>query len=205
MRTGTKKKLSRQNESARKRELMLDVASTCFGELGYKATTTREIARRSGVSDGLLFAHFASKEALFEAAVEQVLAHWWDMTQDILDATPDVIDALEKLFRAGFEFAARSPLYLALRRHEGAPTPRLKTAITEANRRWLQQLADLLRQGQIKGEIRRDLDTASAADLLNELQITYTTRRMGLGMPLPDAMTDTLLQFMKNGLTPTNS
>ena len=51
------------------RELMLDAARACFAESGYAGTSTRQIAARAGVVENLIFKHFGSKAALFEAAV----------------------------------------------------------------------------------------------------------------------------------------
>ena len=51
------------------RELMLDAARSCFAETGYAGTSTRQIAKRAGVVENLIFKHFDSKAGLFEAAV----------------------------------------------------------------------------------------------------------------------------------------
>jgi AcrR family transcriptional regulator len=46
------------------RARILDAALACFIELGYEQTTIARIRERSGASNGALFHHFASKEAL---------------------------------------------------------------------------------------------------------------------------------------------
>ncbi|HWF53113.1 MAG TPA: helix-turn-helix domain-containing protein [Solirubrobacteraceae bacterium] len=51
------------------RELIIDAARSCFSERGYAGTTTRQVASRAGVVENLIFKHFGSKAALFEAAV----------------------------------------------------------------------------------------------------------------------------------------
>src|SRR5262249_18305421 len=43
---------------------MLAAALACFAELGYDATRVRHIAERAGVTEGALYRHFPSKEAL---------------------------------------------------------------------------------------------------------------------------------------------
>jgi AcrR family transcriptional regulator len=47
------------------RERLLDVAETLFGQLGYEATSTRNIASTAGVTLGTVHYHFASKRQLF--------------------------------------------------------------------------------------------------------------------------------------------
>jgi AcrR family transcriptional regulator len=51
------------------RALILDAARELFERQGYDATTTKDIARRAGVLESLLFTNFGSKAALFDAAV----------------------------------------------------------------------------------------------------------------------------------------
>jgi AcrR family transcriptional regulator len=54
-------------ESGTKRQAaVLIAAAELFSQRGYAATTTKEIARAAGVSEGALFKYFATKEALFE-------------------------------------------------------------------------------------------------------------------------------------------
>ncbi|MFF4974356.1 TetR family transcriptional regulator [Streptomyces sp. NPDC001083] len=51
------------------RRAILDAAARAFAERGYNRATLREIARRAGVTHGLVLRHFGSKEKLFLAAV----------------------------------------------------------------------------------------------------------------------------------------
>ncbi|MFC4015177.1 TetR family transcriptional regulator [Nonomuraea purpurea] len=51
------------------RAAILEAARHTFAERGYARTTLREIARRAGVTHGLISRHFSSKERLFLAAV----------------------------------------------------------------------------------------------------------------------------------------
>ncbi|TRW87955.1 TetR/AcrR family transcriptional regulator [Mycolicibacterium sp. 018/SC-01/001] len=51
------------------RAAILAAARAVFGEVGYANGTIREIARRAGVTHGLIFRHFASKEELFVTAL----------------------------------------------------------------------------------------------------------------------------------------
>ncbi|WP_405623467.1 TetR family transcriptional regulator [Streptomyces sp. NBC_00076] len=51
------------------RAAIIDAARHTFAERGYARTTLREIARRAGVTHGLITRHFSSKERLFLASV----------------------------------------------------------------------------------------------------------------------------------------
>ena len=54
-----------------KRRQIMDGARTVFLAQGFDAASMGEIARRAGVSKGTLYVYFDSKEALFEAIVEE--------------------------------------------------------------------------------------------------------------------------------------
>ncbi|MFF5279865.1 TetR family transcriptional regulator [Streptomyces sp. NPDC000133] len=51
------------------RRAILDAAARAFAERGYNRATVRDIARRAGVTHGLVLRHFGSKENLFLTAV----------------------------------------------------------------------------------------------------------------------------------------
>ncbi|AQY50749.1 TetR family transcriptional regulator [Listeria weihenstephanensis FSL R9-0317] len=53
-----------------KRDKILKVAVEEFAEHGYKAASTNQICEVAGVSKGLIFHYFGSKEKLYTAAVE---------------------------------------------------------------------------------------------------------------------------------------
>ena len=51
----------------RRREQILQTAVDLFSKRGFKGTTTKEIAKASGVSEAMVFRHFASKDELYGA------------------------------------------------------------------------------------------------------------------------------------------
>ncbi|XVU22341.1 TetR family transcriptional regulator [Actinoplanes sp. CA-054009] len=58
----------RTRDPVRKQAAILAAARAVFAERGYENATIREIARRAGVTHGLVVLHFSSKEQLFVAA-----------------------------------------------------------------------------------------------------------------------------------------
>jgi len=53
-----------------KKEKIITVALELFANEGYNATSTSKIARKAGVSEGLIFRHFENKKGLLEAIVK---------------------------------------------------------------------------------------------------------------------------------------
>ncbi|MFT8613169.1 MAG: helix-turn-helix domain-containing protein [Gluconobacter oxydans] len=48
-----------------RKQAILSAAAPVFARLGREGATTKEIARAAGVSEALLYRHFASKEVLY--------------------------------------------------------------------------------------------------------------------------------------------
>src|SRR5919202_2800555 len=49
---------------------ILAVAVSLFSERGFRGTTTKEIAQAAGVSEAMVFRHFATKEELYAAILD---------------------------------------------------------------------------------------------------------------------------------------
>src|SRR5689334_11689561 len=62
----TKRSVGAQNTKRR----MIQAAIAVFSEHGYEKATTRELAERAGVSEGLIYRHFGGKRELLFASLE---------------------------------------------------------------------------------------------------------------------------------------
>lgn len=71
MRTDTarNKKTKRMTGGERKAQIVR-VASDLFAENGFRGTTTREIAKKAGISEAVIFKHFSKKEDLYNAIID---------------------------------------------------------------------------------------------------------------------------------------
>lgn len=63
---------AQQREDTRNR--IVEVAAATFAERGFRAASTRDIADRAGVTQGLVTYHFGSKVALWKAAADRIFA-----------------------------------------------------------------------------------------------------------------------------------
>jgi AcrR family transcriptional regulator len=66
--------MSRAEQRDATRQRIVDSAVETFAEHGYGASSTRDIATRAGVTQGLLTYHFASKDDLWRVAADQVFS-----------------------------------------------------------------------------------------------------------------------------------
>jgi AcrR family transcriptional regulator len=66
--------------AAQRREQLLDTAALLFAKSGYARTTTAELARAAGITEPVLYRHFASKRHLFidllDRTGNEVIAGW---------------------------------------------------------------------------------------------------------------------------------
>ncbi|HOI49262.1 MAG TPA: TetR/AcrR family transcriptional regulator [Prolixibacteraceae bacterium] len=85
-----------------KRKLILDTALELFAEKGYHATAISQIAQKAGISKGLLYNYFESKEALLTQLFRQLAQEVTDMLDPDHDGEISVGEA-ETFFDTLFE------------------------------------------------------------------------------------------------------
>jgi TetR/AcrR family transcriptional regulator len=107
---------------------VLQGALDAFAENGYDGTSVRRLSRRLGVSHGLLIARFGSKEGLWFAAMEHVLAQLEQTWREVADSPSlDDLEALRQGVVRQLIFSAAHPQVLRIMSHEGAiDSPRLR-------------------------------------------------------------------------------
>jgi AcrR family transcriptional regulator len=121
--------------TAATRSALLDATLDALVEVGFKGTTTTEVARRAGVSMGALQGHFPTKSELLAAAVTYsldrrveefgVLMAGLDTSADKVD---EAIDLMWSMF-CGSTFTASHELWVAAR-----TDPELAPAVIDTDR-----------------------------------------------------------------------
>ncbi len=101
-----------------------EAAFLAFAEKGYAATRVEEVARRAGVSKGLLYLYFKTKEELFKAVIKSVVIRRVDA----------LITTLENTELSSEEFL-RGPLLEFMKSVPGSPVSVvIRLLISEGNR-----------------------------------------------------------------------
>jgi TetR/AcrR family transcriptional regulator len=91
------------------RAAILGAAEQEFAEHGLEGARTEEIAERSGVTKGMIYHYFGSKEKLYEAALEQVFAPLLLSLQPFAAPGFEPEKALEGVVRRILELTAKRP------------------------------------------------------------------------------------------------
>jgi TetR/AcrR family transcriptional regulator len=85
--------------AAERRLSLIETAIRVFSDGSYRGTTTAEIAREAGISEPILYRHFASKRALYLAALDHVWSKARAEWEGVLTSTVDVREAFEEMGR----------------------------------------------------------------------------------------------------------
>jgi len=146
----------RQDRSLRSRTAILAAAERLFAGSGVDGTRTEAIATEAGVNKALLYYYFKSKDALYEAVLENHVSEFFQRAAAVLDSTVKASDAVLAYVGMSFDFIAARPHFPALIQRlsmsGGRPFERLarKYSAPLADR-----LAEVIRQGIRSGEFRR--------------------------------------------------
>lgn len=132
--------------------------------------TTTAIAQHMGVTQGALFKHFPTKEAILEAVMVWVAEHLLSRVDEAAQAAQALggaLAALEAVFLAHVDFVVEHPgvprmLFGELQRSEmTAPKRVVQTLLGHYGARLQQWLAE----GQAQGQVSGTLDCATAVTL----------------------------------------
>jgi TetR/AcrR family transcriptional regulator len=150
-------------------EAVIDLAADCDpGEI-----TTTAIASHMQLTQGALFRHFASKEAIWEAVMGWVAERLLARIDSATQAAPSPLEALEAAFMTHVGFISEHPgvpriMFGELQRGADSPAKRMVRILVE---RYSERLRRLVEAGKAGGQLSPDIDTAAAAMLfLSTLQ-----------------------------------
>jgi AcrR family transcriptional regulator len=87
------------------RDRLLQAGRELFGEHGYEDTSIGAILEAAGVTRGALYHHFETKQALFDAVLDRVVAEIADTAAQAARAAPDPVASLRAGFAAWLQLA----------------------------------------------------------------------------------------------------
>ena len=148
-----------------RKELTVRAVVDLCGKEDPARITTASIAKYMQVTQGALFRHFPSKEAIWTAVVEWVAERVMQRLEQAAQETATPLATLEAMFMAHIEFISEHPgvprMMMGQLQH-ARPTP-ARRMVQALMSRYHQRLEALLEAGRARGELRADLDSAAAA------------------------------------------
>jgi TetR/AcrR family fatty acid metabolism transcriptional regulator len=166
-----------------KRRAILHAAVRVFAEKGYHGCRIADVARAADVAYGLVYHYFRNKEELLES----VFAEQWAILINALKAIDGGPGTAPEKIAAIFSFVcdvyktAPAPVRVLILEVTRTPHALRAGSTRETFELALGLVADIVRQGQAKGEVRPDLDPAiAAASLLGALELAVSGMVIGL-------------------------
>jgi len=157
------KNLSADERRAATVEAVVELAA----EQNPNEITTTAIAKHMGVTQGALFRHFPTKDAILQAVMEFVANRLLSRVDKAAGAAPTPAAAIEAIFMTHIEFVVENPgvprmLFGELQHAKlTAPKRMAQTLIS----RYGERLQNILEEGKAAGELSASLDTGAAATL----------------------------------------
>lgn len=153
-----------------RRQQILDAALTCFSRDGFHATTTADIVRESGVSQGTLYLYFATKDDIVVALADD--RHQREAFLNALaQSEPDPVHGLFLMIEL-YGKSLGDPRRIETGRvgiqgwAEALRNPRIHESVTGGVAIVRAAIARLIERGQRAGEMSADLDPDAAARIM---------------------------------------
>jgi AcrR family transcriptional regulator len=154
-----------------RRRAVLAAAEDEFAAHGFSGGSLNVIARRAGVAKGSLFQYFADKRDLYAYVTDQASQRvriYMEAQIDHLDAHRPFFEFLTDLLDAWVAYFADNPRERAL--HAAASfevdTDARVSVRAVVHRHYLEVLRPLVRDAQVRGDLRGDADTDMLLSLL---------------------------------------
>ena len=172
-------------------ESLLRVAVGLFNDRGYDGTSMEDLARKLGITKSAIYHHVPSKEELLKLAVNRALDGLFALVDELDRVDGRAVDRLEHLVRGSVAVLVdRLPFVTLLLRVRGNTKVERQALIRR--REFDRIVAELVTEAAADGDLRADIDPATAARLLfgmvNSLVEWYRPQGHIGGADLADAV-----------------
>jgi len=150
-----------------RRSVTVETVLALAAEQNPSEITTAAISARMHLTQGALFRHFPSKEALWTAVMEWVAERLMQRIERAVADAPGPLAALRSMFLAHAGFVVEHPgvprmMFGELQRAEASAPKRMAQTLI---RRYGERVRALLAAGQTAGEVAADIDLDAATTL----------------------------------------
>ena len=150
-----------------RRAVTVEAVIALAGKQNPSDITTAAIAQQMGLTQGALFRHFPSKDAILLAVMEWVAERLLGRVDKAIESAPSPLAALEAAFMAHIDFVVKHPgvprmLFGELQHADVSPA---KLMVRTMIRGYSSRLQRLIEDGKAQGELAADLDVEAATTL----------------------------------------
>ncbi|HEY6149696.1 MAG TPA: TetR/AcrR family transcriptional regulator [Gaiellaceae bacterium] len=161
-----------------RRAVVVATACRVFAESSYHGSTTAQIARETGVTEPVLYRHFASKRELYLACLDSVWQQVRDLWEQAIDREHDSANWLKAIGKAYLEARASARIVLvdlwiqALT--EAADDPEIRRALRQQVHEVHEFVAGVIRGAQERGGVLEGRDADAEAWIFISLGLLST-------------------------------
>ena len=161
-----------------RRQAVVETACRVFAKGSYRGSTTAQIARETGVTEPVLYRHFASKRELYLACLDTVWAQVRELWEKAVEREDDPANWLKAIGKAYLEARAAARIVLvdlwiqALT--EAADDPEIRRALSRQVREVHDFVVDVIRRAQEAGGIVAERDPDAEAWIFISLGLLST-------------------------------
>lgn len=151
-----------------RRQQILEVLATELERTPGERITTAGLARAVGVSEAALYRHFPSKARMFEGLIEFIEESIFGLINRILEDQKSALRRSEHIMILVLGFAAKNAGITRLLAGDVlvGETERLRSRIDQFYDRLETQFKQVLREGEMNGELSPDLPVGPTANLM---------------------------------------
>ena len=191
-----------------RREQIIDAAMRVFSQKGFSRATNKDIAREAGITPGLIYHYFESKEALLKAMIERrsPLRLLGSLPSQALMLPPEMF--LRFLLLEVLNIVEEEKFVLLLRTMlpEMIHNPAMRPLATSVIQRILAFLGSYFETKMASGELRQ-LDLGLTTQALLGSVMAFVLRRQILRDPVAleyshEQIADTIVDVVLKGLLP---
>ncbi len=150
-----------------RRSITVETVIKLAAEQNPSDITTAAIAKKMNLTQGALFRHFPSKDAIWQAVMEWVAERLMARVDQAADSVASPLAALEAVFMAHIEFVAAHPgvprmLFGELQRTADSMPKRMARTLTSS---YAERLSGLIETGKASGELDPKVNANAASTL----------------------------------------
>ncbi|HVM17668.1 MAG TPA: TetR/AcrR family transcriptional regulator [Gaiellaceae bacterium] len=196
----------RSPASEEKRQLILQGAVRAFARKGFHDARVGDIAAEAGVAHGLLYHYFESKEQLLLTVFSETWQALLEAVKMVEESGTDAREQIRRVAAIVLRTWGRDPDLVRVLVREVTRSPQLQNEVDEIGEA-LAAIERIVRGGQERGELRREIDARLAASIVyGALEEILTAWVLG---QLPDGEEDVaraeraVVDILCDGLAPT--
>jgi AcrR family transcriptional regulator len=166
---------SRQRQAEGRRQQILDTVLAVFAKKGFAQATIKDIAAAAGMSSGLMYHYYSSKESLLEAAIEH--HSFLPQMKEILKGTGDrpCRAVLGEIARRFVDLLEQKKEIVSIFFSESASNPSVRRVWASLASEGVTLMSEYLDRRIAAGELREHNTRTTARCLLFSLIMSYIT------------------------------